>query len=458
MVSRTIRALAVMLALLLLGALPAAAAAPSQPPPPQRLGYCGGDDWEPAMAIQGSTVVVAITHYVGDTTCDPASGNQADIYTQVSSDGGKTFSVPHIVWNQAVGGTTYPSQADPSVAIDPAGNVYVAFLGLGANGGHTDIIVAKSTNHGATFSSAVKANAKDCKNCDHEKLVVSGSNIYMAYSQAQYHFIAMSTDAGATWTQSTVDATDVVGFAEAGVVDSRGNVYFAWADCQSSSCGGVPAADYRVSKTLAGTLTTTFTNVATGVQGPDCPFSQCGFSYWGPQDGIGIDGNGNLYLVWQQGQASATRKSPPIVNLSRSTDGGATWTFVGRVDDKTASGCAGSACYALYPTIVGGAGTTIDVAWMDDRNGSPIDHTNGWNLWLRTSTNGGSSWTGPSQKMSFYDPSQSQSHPSGFEFPYGDYFGLAINSCGSPALTWGEGHDWLGGASAPGHIEFRTLC
>jgi hypothetical protein len=33
---------------------------------------------------------------------------------------------------------------------------------------------------------------------------------------------------------------------------------------------------------------------------------------------------------------------------------------------------------------------------MDDRNGSPINHTNGWNVWLRSSTNGGTSWTGPS--------------------------------------------------------------
>ena len=289
-------------------------------------------------------------------------------------------------------------------------------------------------------------------------MVVSQGNIYVAYSQAQYHFIAMSRDQGATWTQATVDSTDVVGFAETGVVDSAGNVYFAWADCQSSNCTGVPAADYRVSKTSAGTLTTTFTNVATGVQGPDCPFSSCGFSFFGNQDSLAIDAAGNLYLAWQQGQSSTTRKSPPIVNLSRSTNGGQTWTLVGRVDDKNASGCASSACYALFPTIVGGAANTVYLAWMDDRNGSPINHTNGWNVWLRTSTTGGTTWTGPSQRISAYDATQAQSQPNGFMFPYGDYFGLAINTCGSPMLTWGEGQDYNGGPSAPGHIEFRTLC
>ncbi len=449
-----VRALVVAAAATVLVVVPAAGASSA----PQRLGYCGGDDWEPATAVQGRNVYVAITHYLGDTTCDPTSGSPAAIYLQTSTNRGRTFGAPHAVWTQPVGGTTYPAQADPSVAVDAPGNVYVSFLGLGPSGGHTDVVVAKSTDHGASFGSAIKANAKDCKNCDHPKLIADGSNLYIAYSQAQYHFIGLSRDAGATWTQSTVDATDVVGFVEGGVIDSAGNVYYAWADCQSSSCGGVPAADYRVSKTTAGTLQTTFTNVATGVQGPGCPFSKCGFSFFGPQDDIAIDAAGNLYLTWQQGQVSTTRKSPPIVNLSRSTDGGVTWTFMGRADDKTATGCASSACYALFPTILGGAANTIYLAWMDDRNGSPINHTNGWNVWLRTSTTGGAGWAGPSRQMSAYDSSQSQSQPNGFGFPYGDYMVLAMNSCGAPLLTWGEGHDWIGGPSKPGHIEFRSLC
>src|SRR5215471_8629671 len=61
--------------------------------------------------------------------------------------------------------------------------------------------------------------------------------------------------------------------SEGGVVDADGNAWFAWADCQTSSCKGTPAADYRVSETLAGTSQTRFADVATGDQGPDCPFS-----------------------------------------------------------------------------------------------------------------------------------------------------------------------------------------
>ncbi len=81
-----------------------------------------------------------------------------------------------------------------------------------------------------------------------------------------------------------------MGFSEGGALDAQGNAWFAWGDCETSSCKGVPTADYRVSETLAGTSATSFADVATGDQGPDCPFSSCGFSYFGPQDDIGIDG------------------------------------------------------------------------------------------------------------------------------------------------------------------------
>jgi hypothetical protein len=440
-------------------ALPVLAAPPNPAPAgPIRLGYCGGDDWEPEVARDGATVYVAITHYVGATACDPASGSPSAIYLQVSTDSGRTFGAPHAVFTAAIGGIVYGSQADPSVAVDSAGNVYVAFLGYGVNGGHTDVIVAKSTDHGATFATASKANAKDCKNCDHEKIVSAPSGLYVAFTQAKSHFLTLSTDHGATWSQATVATSSVVAFVEGGVVDAAGNVYFDWADCEASSCNGVPAVDYLVSKTVPGTLTTTFSPVATAVQGPDCPFGSCGFAYWSPQSDMAIDAAGNLYVAWGQGQSSTTRKSPPIVNVSRSTDGGQTWPLMSRADDKTATGCAASSCYALFPEIVGGAANTIYVGWMDDRNGSPIDHVNGFNVWLRTSTTGGASWTGASQRISAYDPSQAQSAPNGFNFPYGDYFGLMLNSCGAPMLTWGEGLNWAGGPTNPGHIEFRTLC
>src|SRR5205823_6210054 len=124
--------------------------------------------------------------------------------------------------------------------------------------------------------------------------------------------------------------------------------------------------------------------------------------------------------------------------LSKSTNGGASWSYVGRADDKTASACAASACYALYPRVEASTAGKLVVMWMDDRKGAPLDHKNGWNVWMRESTTGGASWTGPGTQVSTYDPSRIQSKPNGFLFPYGDYEDVKI--AGSNAyLIWGEG-------------------
>ena len=439
----------VSLTALALVALPASAsAAPSKTPTgPTRLGFCSGDDWEPELAHKGTTVYVVTTHYPQTNACDPGAAAPNTIDIQKSTDGGHTFSPPIPVFTGSINGVSYPAQADPVVAIDASNNVLVSFLGYGNSGGHTDIIAARSTDGGASFSAA-KVNAKDCKNCDHEKIAISPGGVYLAYSQAGYHFMARSADGGLTWSQATVRSFGNVAFAEGMVVASNGDVYTAWGDCRSSNCTGAPAADYTVSKTLSGTLTTTFSTVGTGDQGPDCPFSSCGFAYFGAQDDIAIDAGGALYVVWQDGQVPTTRKSPPIVNLSKSTDGGQTWSFLGRVDTK-----GSPSAYALFPTVTAGASGTVHVAWMDDRNGSPFDHMNGWNVWLETSTNGGASFAA-NQKMSAYDPARAESQPSGFIFPYGDYFGLDVNTCGAPELTWGEGPSYNG----PGHTLYRTLC
>jgi hypothetical protein len=477
MMRQSWRAMAVALtAVALAGGLATQAAAASAspaagPPAPtvQRLGYCGGDDWEPTMTSDATHIYVLITHYTGNTSCDPADGlNNSRIMIQVSSDGGKTFSAPAVVANTP-GGIAYPSQADPSIAVDKStGAVYVSFLAYGLSGGHTDIFVAKSTDFGQSFGQVVQANAKGCKNCDHEKILASNNVIYDAYAQAQYHFVSVSTDGGASFTQHQADSTFVVGFAEGGVLDSQGNAWFAWGDCETSNCTGTPAADYRVSETLAGTGTTTFSPVlAQSPQGPDCPYSSCGFAYYGGQDAIAIDSAGTLYLAWQTGQVQTQRKSPTIINLSRcssSCTSASGWSLVGRVDDKTAANCPGSACYALFPDLVAAGPGQLFATWMDDRNDSldgVVDHVDGYNLWFRSSTNGGTSWSGPGQQISSFDPAQSQETPNGFLFPYGDYTGLIMNTTcpnPAPAMTWGEGHNWVGGPSAPGHIEFASIC
>ncbi len=429
-------------------------------PEATRLGFCGGDDWEPEIATDDlDHVYVVWTHFPGDPTCDPASANPKRVYIQVSSDGGRSFGPPRVVADRP-DGTNYPSQVDSVVAVDDVTDaVHVSFLAYGVQGTRTDVIVATSTDFGRSFF-AEKVNGPECKSCDHPWTVAHDGNVYVAYAHGKNHYLSRSADGGRTWRETNVLRADAVAFAEGAVVDARGNAFFAWGDCATASCRGKEAGHYRVSKTLAGTSRTTFTLVATAPAGPDCPYDpNCGYAYFGIQDDIAIDAAGTLFLVWQDGQVHDEAGSPTVVNLSRSSDGGRTWEVVGRADDKAAEGCAASACYALFPRIEGGEEGQINVMWMDDRLGAPLDHTNGWNVWLRTSNTGGLSWTGASRRVSTYDPRRPESRPNGFLFPYGDYEGIDLLEGDSTkaVMVWGEGFDYLGGPTKPGHVVYRSM-
>jgi hypothetical protein len=430
-----------------------------------RLGFCGGDDWEPEIAVDGNYVYAVLAHYPGDTSCDPSSGNPNRVYIQVSSDGGKTFGPQHVVAN-TIGGVNYPSQVDCVVAVDPVtGAVYVSFLAYGVQGVQTDVAVAKSTDHGATFT-ARKVNGPECKNCDHPWTIAYGQNVYTAYAHAQNHYLSHSSDGGSTWTETNVLRADTVAFPEGAVLDAAHNAWFAWGDCKTSSCNGNKAGNYRVSRTLAGTSNTSFALVASAPAGPKCPYApNCGFAYFGIQNDVAIDAAGNLYMVWQDGQDHSKAGSPPVVQLSRCATGSdctrdSSWVVMGRADDKGSSGCAASACYALFPRVEGGSANQIAVIWMDDRLGAPLDHTNGWNVWLRTSNTGGLTWTGASRRVSQYDPARPESQPNGFKFPYGDYQGidLIVGPTTTATMIWGEGTNYTGGPANPGHIIYRSLA
>ena len=98
--------------------------------------------------------------------------------------------------------------------------------------------------------------------------------------------------------------------------------------------------------------------------------------------------------------------------------------------------------------------------WMDDRLGLPVNHMNGWNVWLRTSVTGGISWTGPSQRVSTYDKKRKQSEKNGFRFPYGDYEGIDLLVAGGAThavMIWGEGINYEGGPENPGAVVYRSM-
>ena len=72
-----------------------------------------------------------------------------------------------------------------------------------------------------------------------------------------------------------------------------------------------------------------------------------------------------------------------------------------------------------------------------------------WNTYFRSSTNGGATWSAETQ-LSGAVRGYDYILQNGFRFPFGDYFGLAIDSDGATQAVWGEGRNY----KSPGAIWY----
>jgi hypothetical protein len=234
---------------------------------------------------------------------------------------------------------------------------------------------------------------------------------------------------------------------------------------------------------------------------------------WSLAGGATVDTTGNVYFGWTAYARQQTPNRPVSVNVSRSSDGGRTWT-TSLIDVSSAppeceeEGCdsgylgpqialasdVDGALYALwnagsanggperiyfassttggaswsarndvstaptgaencFPTIAAGASGDVRIAWMDARvSDTPAnDGTTRhlWNTFYRSSTNGGATWSAESQLSG---PARGYDYilPNGFRFPFGDYFSLAIDNQGVTHGVWGAGRNY----KSPGSIWY----
>jgi hypothetical protein len=103
-----------------------------------------------------------------------------------------------------------------------------------------------------------------------------------------------------------------------------------------------------------------------------------------------------------------------------------------------------------FPALVAGAAGDVRIGWMDARTPDAGQvHRQLWNTYYRSSTNGGATWS-PETPLSGPVLGYDYILPGGFRFPFGDYFGLAIDSDGATQAVWGEGRNY----KAPGSIWY----
>jgi hypothetical protein len=408
-----------------------AALAASSFTPQTRVGYHTGDQWEPAMAADGfGHVYILYPQYGAVPDCTRCTA--PSIALLVSSDNGLTWQASKALLPFSSG------QFDPQIMVDPVDRqtVYASWL----QNDKRDIIVARSLNFGRNWSFSWAERGRE--DADKPVLTVRGTDVYVGFNHDEKFFVSASHDAGQTFNAVQVNPNAGPGSSLAGgaTVDPVGNIYFGWTAYARHEMPINPVSVF-VSRSSDGghTWNTSLLDVSSAP--PECEAQNCETGFLGAQIALASDASGALYTLWNAGAANG---GPERIYFSSSTTGGSSWSERANVSD------AALGVEHAFPALVAGAAGDVRIAWMDARASEP-DRRNHplWNTFYRASTNGGATW---SAEILLSGPAQGYDYilPAGFRFPFGDYFGLAIDNEGATHAVWGEGRDY----KSPGSIWY----
>lgn len=399
--------------------------------PQARLGYHTGDQWEPAMAADGHGHLYVLYPQYGPVP-DCSSCTAPAMILQVSDDNGSSWRLSKAMLPYSTG------QFDPQIVVDllDRQTVYASWL----QNNKRDIVVARSLDFGRTWSFSWAVRGSD--DADKPVLAVRGTDVYVGFNHDENFTVAASHDAGQTFSSVSVNPHADPGSSLAGgaTIDPAGNVYFGWTAYARQDMATHPVSVY-VSRSADGGRTWNTLLLDQSSAPPECALENCQTGYLGPQIALASDPAGTLYAAWNAGSANG---GPERIYFSSSTTAGITWT--GRAEVSSASPGVEHA----FPAIVAGPAGDVRVAWMDTRMTDPARGSALlWNTFYRSSTNGGATWAAESQ-LSTAARGFDYILPGGFRFPFGDYFGLAIDSDGATQAVWGEGQDY----KSPGSIWY----
>jgi hypothetical protein len=230
--------------------------------------------------------------------------------------------------------------------------------------GNYDILIKRSINNGATWQ-AVKNISNNPGGSYHPRIAVSGSNVYVVWLQVDSGgtlediFFRRSTDNGATWKPIVkITSNGAVGTSSPQVIASGANVYTVW-DQENGEI-------YVRRSTDSGATWKAIFNISNN-PGPSVLKE------------VAVAGS-NVYIAWSQSNSDNTQSD---VFFRRSTDNGATWktrVIISQGDELVSR-----------PAMTV-SGSYIHIVW---NQADPAVGPNWYQVYIRSSPNGGATWTAP---------------------------------------------------------------
>jgi hypothetical protein len=371
-----------------------------------------------------------------------------------SGNGGKSFGASDLPLPPPASTNGMDFGSDPGVAFDTHGNVYYSYIVVFWNRFFqsiqgSEMAVAKSSDGGKTWPQVTffnfnsgngKFNDKPMIAVDTNPASPHRDSVYVAWdtvgggqskSSANNALVfSRSTDGGKTF--STPLAVSSVTGGPGGVIGAdpfvgpNGEVYVAWHDAQNSllmvnrSLDG--GATFGQPVEIAPTLTPFAATIAPQASRGALIYPACG------ADRSSGPNRGSLYCSW----TDETAANGMDVFVSRSGDGGASWSPPQRVNDDPAGVVKDQFNQWLAVDPVTGA---VDLSWYDPRN-DPADTKT--DVYFTDSTNGGLTFA-PNVKVTSAQSDESAANPAADAGnQYGDYEGIAAYG-GTSRPIWTDG-------------------
>jgi BNR repeat-like domain len=389
------------------------------------------DDWEPAVATDpAAPYVYLVTTRYG--VAPPGCAKQCPspfIALTTSADGGTTFG-PQTPLCLCLGSK---GQYDPIVEVVPnSGDVYAVFLNGDRHQGFSTVF-SKSMDHGRTWSAPVHVYGS-VSWTDKPELATSpsGKDIYVSWNGPQGGdlYVGQSHDYGATWTQQKLSdskryyyAYDARVLADGTVVFSESSLVYSgqtalvgdvWHHAVISRDNGRTWQDVVVAKVPLGET---------------CVADGCNPDFYEGQTSVVSDAPRHLVFAYE---GPTVAGGPQRVHVSRSSDGGSTWSAGMPVS------VAGE--NATQPRLESYRGD-VRMWYMQTAGG---DDPDAWNVWYRTSTDGGATWSAPVKIDDAPAGAAAYVGANGFDEIYGDYGEIGVTNTGKTFAAWGEGFSYTG--------------
>lgn len=388
------------------------------------------NDWEPNIAADPSSpwLYQMTTRYGGPPACRPHMNHC--ILFRSSPDRGRIWRASIVMSRRQCPPAKTCRQAawqnDPVLAVSASGVLYAAWMN------QWDVVFAKSIDHGRTWTGFHDfRRALGASFTDKPWIAISpdGKDVYVAFN-ATHSYVSASHDYGTTWTRPLrATGGGRYWFAEGGAVAPDGHVYFAESAEHVNPKGTILLA---VISSGDGGASWTTSYVARSQQQPACPVKDCPADFYGAQISLAVDHAGMVLAAY----AANTSPGAPMRLYAITSGNGTSWSTPADL------GAGGTRVGAGFPKAAAGPSPgDFRVAWEDDRNGAQA-----WNVWYRSTGNDGRSWS-PAVRVSDRGSGAPYKSRAGFRFPYGDYFGLAVDGHGTSYLTWSEGKGYDGPGS-----------